>query len=52
MDTFIQGLNADVNIVLTLIVLFTYNLVLKDPSMSYLPPLAHLSLTHYYEVIF
>ena len=41
MDTFIQGLNADVNIVLTLIVLFIYNLVLKDFNMSKLPLWEH-----------
>ena len=34
MDTFIQGLKADVNIVLTLIVLFKYIFVLKDPNIT------------------
>ena len=52
MDTFNEGLDADVKIVLTLIVLFIYNFALKDFNVSLYPPMESSSLIKYYVIIF
>lgn len=52
MDTFIQGLGADVNIVLTLIVLFKYKYGLKDSIMHICCVMTYLLLRNYYVIIF